>query len=55
MFIFLVADDFLRLLRQVYILLSKDSMSEKIINGAFIDFSPLLYFNILLSSLGISI
>ena len=55
MFIYFIVDDFLRLLWQVLTFSSKDSMSTYIINWTFIDFSPCWYFNILLSSLGISI
>ena len=55
MFIYFIVDDFLRLLWQVLTFSSKESMSTYIINWTFIDFSPCWYFNILLSSLGISI
>ena len=52
--IILVVDDFSGLLLQEFIFSSKHTKSAQIINRTFIDFSTGLYFDILLSSLGIS-
>ena len=48
-FFILIVDDFWELLWQVLIFSSKGSKSAEIMNGTFIDLSPWLYFNTLLS------